>query len=94
MSDVFLSQSAQVKPGLLTKSQKRKIKDGGVSRPQAKKKRVIEEEKRTLGLSTPLSLENKGFALLQKMGYKQGAGIGKSGVKTMYADMDVLRCFI
>ncbi len=81
MSDVFLSQSAQVKPGLLTKSQKRKINDGGKGRPQAKKKKVVEDEKRKLGLATPLSQENKGFALLQKMGYKQGAGIGKSGVK-------------
>ncbi len=76
MSDIFTSSSVTVRPGLLTKSQKRKIK--GTCLPSAKKKK-IEDEKRQEGLATPLSKDNKGFTLLQKMGYKEGVGIGKSG---------------
>ena len=39
----------------------------------------MEAEKRDEGLNKSLDSSNKGFALLQKMGYKPGAGIGKSG---------------
>lgn len=79
MSDIFTSSNVAVGPGLLTKSQKRKINAKGTCLPSSKKKKVIEEEKRQEGLATPLSKDNKGFTLLQKMGYKQGSGIGKSG---------------
>lgn len=41
--------------------------------------RVLECEKRKEGLEKPLEQSNKGFALLQKMGYKPGDSIGKSG---------------
>lgn len=46
---------------------------------KVKSKKQVEEEKRTEGLSTAISNENKGFALLQKMGYKPGMVIGKHG---------------
>ncbi len=77
MSDIFTTSSATVRPGLLTKAQKRKYK--AMSLPSAKKKKVIEDEKRQQGLATPLSKDNIGFTLLQKMGYKPETGIGKSG---------------
>lgn len=85
MSDVFLDQSAQVKPGLLTKSQKRKFKHDTAQK--GSKKRKLEDQKRQEGLATPISQGNKGFALLEKMGYKQGSGIGKSG---MYAPQNFI----
>lgn len=38
-----------------------------------------EKESREAALQTSISNENKGFALLQKMGYKAGQGLGKEG---------------
>lgn len=38
-----------------------------------------ERERRDIGLKNALGHENKGFALLQKMGYKSGQALGKSG---------------
>ncbi len=40
---------------------------------------VREEEERNRGLETKLDESNKGFAMLQKMGYKAGDSLGKSG---------------
>ncbi|CAI9555384.1 unnamed protein product [Staurois parvus] len=39
----------------------------------------VEKERRDTVLNDPLSNENKGFALLQKMGYKTGQALGKQG---------------
>ena len=44
-----------------------------------KPKAVVEHEKREEGLQSAISSDNKGFALLAKMGYKPGMGIGKKG---------------
>ena len=44
----------------------------------------MEAEKREEGLNKSLDATNKGFALLQKMGYKPGDGIGKSGILSNY----------
>lgn len=38
-----------------------------------------EKESREAALQNTISNENKGFALLQKMGYKAGQGLGKEG---------------
>lgn len=38
-----------------------------------------EKESREAVMSNSISNENKGFALLQKMGYKAGQGLGKGG---------------
>lgn len=38
-----------------------------------------EKESREEALQNSISNENKGFALLQKMGYKAGQGLGKEG---------------
>lgn len=40
--------------------------------------KVMEKEKREEGLQTKISPGNKGFAMLQKMGYKSGEGLGKN----------------
>lgn len=47
---------------------------------KSKKIKVIENEAREKGLSLPISTGNKGFALMQKMGYKEGMSLGKSGM--------------
>ncbi|KAI4873415.1 hypothetical protein NFI96_016663 [Prochilodus magdalenae] len=38
-----------------------------------------EQDRRDAALQSSISSENKGFALLQKMGYKAGQGLGKEG---------------
>lgn len=45
-------------------------------KPKNSKER--EEELREQGLNTAISTDNKGFKLLEKMGFKQGQGLGKS----------------
>ncbi|XP_066598730.1 G patch domain-containing protein 11 [Prorops nasuta] len=44
---------------------------------KTKSNKVVEHEKREEGLSSAISSNNKGFAMLMKMGYKPGQGIGK-----------------
>lgn len=43
-----------------------------------------EKESREAALQNSISNENKGFALLQKMGYKAGQGLGKKGKCLLY----------
>lgn len=78
MSDNFL---VEIRPGLLSRRAKRKINVNELKKelPTQKKAKVLEEEARSKGLSEPISSDNKGFALLQKMGYKAGTSLGKSG---------------
>ncbi|XP_035747913.1 G patch domain-containing protein 11 isoform X4 [Egretta garzetta] len=83
MSDLFLKQD--VRPGLpmvrrvkeaIQKEEKQKE-----ANEKNRQKSIKEEEKerRDLVLKSALGNENKGFALLQKMGYKSGQALGKSG---------------
>jgi len=85
MSDKYLAECTDVRPGLVfQKSTKRKYEQEHVhkitnQRSRMKPRKVIEEEQREEGLQKALGMENKGFALLQKMGYKPGTSLGKSG---------------
>ncbi|XP_062346239.1 G patch domain-containing protein 11 isoform X4 [Cinclus cinclus] len=83
MSDSFIKQD--VRPGLpmvrrvkeaIQKEEKQKE-----AKEKNRQKSIKEEEKerRDLVLNSALGNENKGFALLQKMGYKSGQALGKSG---------------
>ncbi|RLV98655.1 hypothetical protein DV515_00010544 [Chloebia gouldiae] len=83
MSDLFIKQD--VRPGLpmvrrvkeaIQKEEKQKE-----ANEKNRQKSIKEEEKerRDLVLKNALGSENKGFALLQKMGYKSGQALGKSG---------------
>lgn len=72
-----------MRPGLLlNKSQKRKHElDKKQQEDRSKKPKSYheqEKETREKGLSTAISSENKGFKMLEKMGYKAGSGLGKS----------------
>lgn len=43
-------------------------------------KQSLEQTQRNIGLSSAISSDNKGFAMLAKMGYKQGDAIGRSAI--------------
>ena len=50
------------------------------NRQQNKPRQQLETEQRDEGLKSALTADNKGFKLLEKMGYKPGTGIGKKGL--------------
>lgn len=83
----FSLPEKDIRPGLIKNRNlqrsheilKKKQVTDQVNKQQFRPQRVVEAERREEGMSVALSTENKGFALLQKMGYKPGSGIGKSG---------------
>ena len=78
MSDKFLPENiVDVKPGLIAKYTKKRLQANDP--PQQKKRKLLESEARDEGLSKSITQNNKGFALLAKMGYKEGMGLGKKG---------------
>lgn len=85
MSDKYLSNCTDIRPGLVLKqATKRKIEaeekhKRANAATKVKSRKVIEVEQREEGLQKALSTENKGFAMLQKMGYKPGSSLGKAG---------------
>lgn len=83
----MLYSEEQVRPGLIKNrivqrnlevaAKKRRIDDN--QRRQSKMgTKQLEQERRDEGLSAAITSENKGFAMMAKMGYKQGQSIGKS----------------
>nr|CAD7399733.1 unnamed protein product [Timema cristinae] len=89
MSDDFLAQCIpnDVRPGLIrdhslqrqAEMDKKKQQTDMKNKELFRSHRAVELERREEGLSSAISNNNKGFALMQKMGYKPGTGIGKSG---------------
>ncbi|XP_022091325.1 G patch domain-containing protein 11-like isoform X2 [Acanthaster planci] len=86
MSDSFVVESKTTTPGLLwgkhalKKHQEDKHRTiNEQHRAKFKPIKEREQEHRLKGLGNALSSQNKGFALLEKMGYKQGMGLGKTG---------------
>ncbi|XP_071759507.1 G patch domain-containing protein 11 [Centroberyx gerrardi] len=85
MSDAFLSKIQDVKPGVpMAKRVKTAMKREAQQHEkniQNRQKTFKEQEKesREAALHSSISNQNKGFALLQKMGYKAGQGLGKEG---------------
>lgn len=88
MSDKFLSEciNNDIRPGLIRSPTekrnfevlKRKRELDEVNRKKNPSIRVMESEKRKAGLEKPIEQDNKGFAMLQKMGYKPGNSIGRN----------------
>ncbi|XP_062570382.1 G patch domain-containing protein 11-like [Saccostrea cucullata] len=85
MSESFLQNLVDKRPGLVFSSKtsrahkqekKKREKD---DQNRVKPKKVLETEKREEGLKSAITSDNKGFALLSKMGYKPGMAIGKKG---------------
>ncbi|KAM4592238.1 G patch domain-containing protein 11 [Odontesthes bonariensis] len=85
MSDAFLTKIQDVKPGVnMVRREKEALKKEARQRETNIKNRQKtykeqEKESREAALQSSISNENKGFALLQKMGYKAGQGLGKGG---------------
>ncbi|CAL1529400.1 unnamed protein product [Lymnaea stagnalis] len=84
MSDTFLLKCGDTRPGLAPKQIQKKYEKEKLHKETAKKnapipKRQLEALHRETGLSSTISSESKGYAMLQKMGYKPGMGIGKLG---------------
>ncbi|KAF7669157.1 hypothetical protein LDENG_00243250 [Lucifuga dentata] len=85
MSDAFLTKIQDVKPGV---TMVRRVKEAQKKEAQQKEMNIKnrqktykeqEKESREAALQNSISNDNKGFALLQKMGYKAGQGLGKQG---------------
>ncbi|XP_059928982.1 G patch domain-containing protein 11 [Gadus macrocephalus] len=85
MSDAFISKTQDVKPGL---PMAKRVKDAMKKELQMKERNLMnrqktykeqEKESREAALHNTITSGNKGFALLQKMGYKAGQGLGKQG---------------
>ena len=79
MSDAFLEQLVDVRPGLAKKRKKQDVRGNKDRVPKCKRARTAEAEAREQGLSKPIAPDNRGFSLLTKMGYSLGAGLGKTG---------------
>jgi len=87
MSETFLniSESGDVRPGLiksqavLKQLEKERRQKEANERSRIKPRRVLEEEKRTEAMNQPLGDGNKGFLMMQKMGFKSGMALGKEG---------------
>jgi len=80
MSDKFLSHDTQ--PGLVPEifARKRSRQETGKKKARqhnAKSMKVKEAEGREEKLSKSIDESNKGFAMLSKMGFKKGMGLGK-----------------
>lgn len=86
MSDAFLAKLQDVKPSLIKNSAvKRQIAIEEKEKEQRKKSKPIHEvqkDKMKEGLSTAIAEDNKGFAMLSKMGFKPGSSLGKSSQST------------
>lgn len=74
-----------VKPGVsmvrrVKEAMKKEIKQKETNvKNRQKTYKEQEKESREAALQNSISNQNKGFALLQKMGYKAGQGLGKEG---------------
>eukprot|EP00730_Choanoeca_flexa_P018143 TRINITY_DN8805_c0_g1_i6.p1 TRINITY_DN8805_c0_g1~~TRINITY_DN8805_c0_g1_i6.p1 ORF type:complete len:269 (+),score=70.94 TRINITY_DN8805_c0_g1_i6:256-1062(+) len=82
MSDsLLLSLEAEPKPRKGKRAAAKRANASERPRSQPKKRHVLEQEHRDKGLQTKLSSDNKGFKMLQAMGYKGGAlGTANRGI--------------
>ena len=85
MSDAFLLGLEENRPGLAFGNAAREYKKEAKRKQKEAKNKVKplkqqESERREKALSNAIDSSNKGFALLQKMGYKEGKGLGKLGM--------------
>ncbi|XP_071790348.1 G patch domain-containing protein 11-like isoform X2 [Asterias amurensis] len=87
MSDAFLVESSKSTDrglawGKHVKKNKKDAQHKAINEQHRTKFKPIkerEQEHRLKGLSNALTSDNKGFAMLEKMGYKSGMGLGKKG---------------
>ena len=80
-------RSADVKPGLhrsqaavrRAESERKRAESDRQNRAANKSVHVLEAESREEGLRSALPSDNRGFRMLQRMGYQPGTAIGKLG---------------
>ncbi|CAD5231906.1 unnamed protein product [Bursaphelenchus xylophilus] len=78
MSEAILGKVEDVKPGIAkNREHKRQLDILKREYKPTLPKHELEAQRRQEALSKPVSHENKGFALLAKMGYKPGMSLGK-----------------
>lgn len=102
MSDAFLVETETTKPGLLSRkmapahvkkfNKEKRIKEINERHRQANRPiKDMEKERREEKLSKALDSSNKGFAMLAKMGFKEGSGLGKHGrAKLVFISTEML----
>ncbi|XP_038628471.1 G patch domain-containing protein 11 [Tachyglossus aculeatus] len=85
MSDAFINIQEDVRPGIPmlrrikeVRQKEEKHREANLKNRQ-KSLKEEEQERRDTVLKNAIGNENKGFALLQKMGYKSGQALGKHG---------------
>ncbi|XP_077199971.1 G patch domain-containing protein 11 [Paroedura picta] len=85
MSDSFINVDQDIRPGMpmlrrVKETFKKEEKQKEVNQKNRQKSiKEQEQEQRDTALNIALGNENKGFAMLRKMGYKSGQPLGKSG---------------
>jgi len=82
---------SDVRPGLVSQSVARRYENEAkhretnlANRQQNKPRQQLETEQRDEGLKNAITADNKGFKLMEKMGYKPGTGIGKKGLLVLH----------
>jgi G-patch domain len=81
MSDTFLAKLQDVTPSLIKNSSIKRQNEIESKRKQHQQKKSIHEEQKDKlkeGLNKAITSDNKGFAMLSKMGFKPGTSLGKS----------------
>ncbi|KAL8185750.1 UNVERIFIED_CONTAM: hypothetical protein K2H54_057535 [Gekko kuhli] len=85
MSESFVNVDQDIRPGMpmlrrVKETFKKEEKQKETNQKNRQKSiKEQEQEQRDTALNIALGNENKGFAMLQKMGYKSGQPLGKSG---------------
>lgn len=91
MSDAFLAQCGSsnddVRPGLMyshatkrkAQMDKKKVESDAVRKAKKRPFKEVGKDRLQEGLDKALDSNNKGFAMLAKMGYKPGTSLGKEG---------------
>ena len=97
MSDLFVSQAADICPGLRGSRKRKDVELRRTSlakRAKPKTKGRLERQLRQEGLGVPIADDNKGYSLLLKMGYKPGMSLGKTGCHVEMSESTIVSYYL
>lgn len=88
MSDAFLAKITDVTPSLITNSSIKRKNEIELKKQEELKSRnrpmhEVQKEKLKEGLNKAITSDNKGFAMLSRMGFKPGTSLGKSSMSAI-----------